>query len=216
MKKTKTVIYIVRHGESVGNLNKICLGHTDLGLTEKGEKQAKATALALKNVEFAAIYSSDLCRAINTALPHAELRGISIEKTPNLRELYFGEWENRSVDWIKENYGELFTVGWRQIFGDFTPPGGEYVPHMAERMAEELKNIAREYSGANILVTSHAAAIRALWGKISGFEPKEWGAANPYPTNASYSIIEFDGDRLIPVKYSSDEHLEELATPLLS
>lgn len=214
MNDRKTTIYLVRHGESVGNLNKICLGHTDLGLTEKGEKQAKMTALELKNVHFAAIYSSDLVRAVKTAQPHAEIRGLNVVKTPMLRELYFGEWENKAVDWIKDTYGDMFTVGWRVIFGDFTPPGGEYVPHMAERVAEELKNIARMHKGENILVTSHAAAIRALWGKISGFEPCDWGKAHPYPTNASYSVIEFEEETLIPIRYSIDSHLSEIASPL--
>ena len=63
-----TMIFIIRHGESVGNLHKICLGHTDLGLTDRGREQAASTANALKDVNFEAIYSSELIRAIETAL----------------------------------------------------------------------------------------------------------------------------------------------------
>ena len=83
---------------------------------------------------------------------------------------------------------------------------------MADRMVRGLKKIALEHPGETILLTSHAAAIRALWGKISGHEPYEWAEAYPFPTNASYSVLEYDGERLVPVSYSNDSHLGELVT----
>ena len=210
--ENKTTIYLVRHGESVGNLNRICLGHTDLDLTELGHEQAKCTADALAGVEISAIYSSDLIRAVHTAEPHALKRGVKIAKSADFRELFFGDWENASVLMLKERFHDQFMIGWRQNFGTFTAPNGESVVEMAERMAFGLEKIAKEHPGEKILVTSHAAAIRALWGKISGREPSEWADAYPFPTNASYSILEYNGDALVPVSYSNDEHLGDLVT----
>ena len=207
-----TRIYLIRHGESVGNLHRICLGHTDLDLTDLGREQAKKTAEALSEIDFAAIYSSDLQRAVHTAEPHAQKRGKPVAKSEFFRELYFGDWENASVLYLKEHHHEEFVIGWRQNFGTFTAPNGESVVDMAERMAVGLKNIVREHVGENILVASHAAAIRALWGKISGLEPHEWADAYPFPTNASYSVIEYDNGVLKPVSYSNDSHLGELVT----
>ena len=92
-----TKIYLIRHGESVGNLHRICLGHTDLDLTDLGHEQAKKTAEALADVDFDAVYSSDLIRAVHTAEPHALKRAKSVEKSELFRELYFGDWENASV-----------------------------------------------------------------------------------------------------------------------
>jgi len=207
-----TRIYLIRHGESVGNLNRICLGHTDLDLTDLGYEQAEKTAEALKNIDFSAIYSSDLIRAVHTAEPHAQFRGLKINKDIAFRELYFGDWENASVLWLKEEHHDEFMIGWRANFGTFTAPNGESVIQMAERMASGLENIAREHVGENILVASHAAAIRALWGKISGFKPAEWADAFPFPTNASFSVIEYDGTDLKPISYSNDEHLGDLVT----
>ena len=207
-----TKIYLVRHGESIGNLHRICLGHTNLDLTELGLKQAMCTANALSDVNFAAIYSSDLIRAVHTAEPHANMRGLEVCTSDKLRELFFGEWENTSVVYLKEEHHDEFMIGWRQNFGTFTAPNGESVVNMAERMAEELKNIARTHVGCNILVTSHAAAIRALWGKISGYKPSEWADAYPFPTNASYSVLEYENGDLRPISYSNDAHLGELIT----
>lgn len=207
-----TKIYLIRHGESVGNLHRICLGHTDLDLTDLGLKQAEKTADALSDVDFAAIYSSDLIRAVHTAEPNAIKRGLKVNTSDNFRELYFGDWENASVLYLKERHHEEFMIGWRQNFGTFIAPNGESVVNMAERMAEGLKNIASAHVGKNILVASHAAAIRALWGKISGLEPHEWAEAYPFPTNASYSILECQNGVLKPVSYSNDEHLGDLVT----
>ena len=208
----KTKIYIVRHGESVGNLHRLCLGHTDLDLTELGLMQAEKTAEALADVNFSAIYSSDLIRAVHTAEPHAVKRELEINKNAAFRELYFGNWENASVLMLKERFHEEFMIGWRQNFGTFVAPEGESVVEMAERMVAGLKKIAKEHPGEIILVTSHAAAIRALWGKISGYEPQEWAEAYPFPTNASYSVLESDGDAVTPISYSNDAHLGELVT----
>ena len=210
--KKLTKIYVIRHGESVGNLHRICLGHTDLDLTDLGLKQAECTAEALSEVKFDAIYSSDLIRAVHTAEPHAKIRGLEVKTSDNFRELYFGEWENASVAYLKEEHHEEFMIGWRQNFGTFTAPDGESVVHMAERMAEGLKNIARTHVGGIILVASHAAAIRALWGKISGYKPSEWADAYPFPTNASYSVLECENGVLKPVSYSNDGHLGDLVT----
>ena len=208
----KTLIYIIRHGESVGNLHRICLGHTDLDLTELGHMQAKTTTEALSDIRFDAIYSSDLIRAVHTAEPHAQLRGLEINKNEAFRELYFGNWENASVLMLKEKFHDEFMIGWRANFGTFVAPEGESVVAMAERMAEGVKEAAKKHPGGTILVTSHAAAIRALWGKISGHEPHEWADAYPFPTNASYSVIELDGEELKPLSYSNDSHLGELVT----
>ncbi len=211
-KLNKTTVYIIRHGESVGNLHRICLGHTDLDLTDLGMRQAEKTAEALKNVDFSAIYSSDLIRAVHTAEPHARSRSLAINTCEDFRELYFGEWESASVEYLKQERRDEFMIGWRQNFGTFTAPGGESVVAMAERMARGVEKIAQEHPGQIILITSHAAAIRALWGKISRLEPSEWADAYPFPTNASYSVLEFDGGVLKPVSYSNDSHLGELVT----
>ena len=208
----KCTVYIIRHGESVGNLNRICLGHTNLDLTDLGLSQAKKTAEALSDIEFSAIYSSDLIRAVHTAEPHAHIRNLEIGTDSSFRELYFGNWENASVLMLKEKFHDEFMIGWRANFGTFTAPEGESVVAMAQRMLDGVKKIAALHPGKTILVASHAAAIRALWGKISGFTSSEWAGAFPFPTNASYSVLEVEGDTVTPVSYSNDSHLGELVT----
>lgn len=203
----KTVIYMVRHGESLGNATRTILGHTDLGLSERGYLQARLCANAIAGVKFDKIYSSDLLRAYQTALPHGELRGMEIIRDRGLREIYFGKWENVCVDDLLGC--EAFTVGWRQHFGTFTPPEGEAVTALADRIERRVIEIARENEGKTLLLVSHAAAIRSLFGKLSGYTPDEWCEAFAFPTNASYSILEYDKDKLVPREYSCDSHISE-------
>lgn len=203
-----TKFIIERHGESLGNAKRIYLGHTDLDLSEKGKLQAKITAEHLKAEQIDAIYSSDLIRAHNTALPHAEIRKMSITDSPELREIYIGDWEGKPIKELTELHYEEFINGWHNNFGTFVCPNGEGVLAAAHRFKNKLLQIARENEGKTVLITSHAAIIRSFWCLISGTEPKVFASAFPFPTNASYSTAEFDGERLIPLEYSHDAHLK--------
>ena len=205
----KTTIYLVRHGQSIGNLKRLYLGHTDLDLSELGHRQAKMTADHLARVNFSRIYSSDLKRAYSTAVPHAKMRGMDIIPSENLRELYLGDWEGRDVDELIKNESELFIEGWQKKFGTFSIPNGEVVWQGGQRFASEVEKIAKAHVGETVLITAHAAVIRVFWGIISGIKPEELADAIKFPTNASYSIAEYDGKRITPVKYSVDGHITE-------
>lgn len=207
-----TKIIIVRHGESLGNLNHIMLGHTNIDLAPRGYVQADAAAEYLKNEQIDAIYSSDLIRAYNTALPHAKMRNLDITTSRELRECYVGDWENVPLDEIVEKWPDLFFEGWRKSFGTFRIPGGESVQEAATRFYNEVLRIAKENVGKTVLITAHAAVIRGFWGKITKTPPELLAVTYPYPTNASCSFIWYDGEDLIPLNYSVDEHLSEIGT----
>jgi len=201
-------IILIRHGQSIGNLKRIYLGHTDLGLSELGVEQAEKAARYFKDEKISAIYSSDLKRAYNTAVPHTKYHNLPIIATEELREIYMGLWEGVPIDTIREKWQEKFDIEWRLKFGESTPPEGEKVTDAAKRIYEKLLSIAKSHEG-KILVTTHAALIRALWGYINGLEPCDWGESYFFPANASASYVGFDGEKLIPIKFSFDDYLSE-------
>ena len=84
--KYKTRLFLVRHGESIGNAQRCFLGHTDLDLTEYGYRQAKCTADFLSDIRIDEVYSSSLIRAYNTALPNAAMRSLTVKRSDMLRE----------------------------------------------------------------------------------------------------------------------------------
>ena len=201
-----TEFIIIRHGESLANLNKIYAGHTDFELSELGFKQAEAAAEYFKDTKVSAIYSSDLKRAYSTALAHAKAHSLPVNKTTDLREVYMGKWENLPITEMIEKWEYEFNVEWKQRFGDTCPPDGEPVLHAGKRMHDKLIEIANKENGT-VIITAHAAVIRAFWCYFQGVEPKKWAEFAPFPSNASASTISFDGKKFTPIRYSFDEYL---------
>ena len=208
----KTTFYIVRHGQSIGNLRLMFLGHTDMDLSDLGREQADVTCKRLADVDFALIASSDLIRAYNTALPHAKARGVEVYTDERFRELYCGEWEGMFVTDIKEKYGELYTDEWVHHFGIFEMPKGESMPDCVKRMTDGCIELAERYPDGNILIASHGGTIRGFYASVLGIEPSEVGDKLGWATNASYSIVEYDGEKFTPVAYSVDDHLEGITS----
>ncbi len=209
--ETKTKIILIRHGQSVGNATKTILGHTDLDLSELGYKQAEVTANELKNEKIDLIYSSDLKRAYNTALFHANLRNLEVKTSQNLREVYLGAWEGQTIDSIIAKWGrKAVEVDWLSNFGIFSFPEGEKIMDAGRRFYNEVYKIASENPGNTILIASHAAVIRAFWSIISDIAPEDIAMKLPFASNASYSICYLENDKIIPFEYSIDKHLSEV------
>ena len=92
-------IIMVRHGETQGNIDDKAQGHLDVPLTETGRLQAKAVAQRLSDIEFCAVYSSDLQRALDTAKAITAHRPeLPIRTRTQLREIHFGDYEDMPWD----------------------------------------------------------------------------------------------------------------------
>ncbi len=210
MNKT-TKIILIRHGESLGNANRTILGHTDLDLSPLGYEQANATAEHLKCEKIDVIYSSDLKRALNTALPHAKIRNMDVICSKNLREIYVGDWENMKIDDIIAKWGrEEYEDKWQNNFGTYKFPNGESVIEGGTRFYNEVLRICRENEGKTILIAAHAAVIRSFWAIISHISWENLASTHQFPTNASYSVAYFDGVKITPDSYSNDSHLSDV------
>lgn len=202
-----TKIILIRHGESLGNAVRRLLGHTDLDLSELGYMQAECTARVLADEKIDAVYSSDLLRAYNTALPHAKMRSLQVNGRRALREINIGEWEGMLVSEVKEKFGDMYDKEWLGSFGTFRFPGGESTIEAGERFYSECEQIARENEGKTLLIAAHAAVIRSFFIKVLGIAPEDAAQSLPFPTNASFSEVFFDGESFLAGRFSVDGHL---------
>ena len=204
----RTKIILVRHGQSQGNAKRVLLGHYDLDLTELGFLQARATAEALRDEKIDAVYSSDLKRAMSTAIPHAEMRGMEVIPDERLREVKLGEWENKSVEEIIEECGEeIYMNAWLGNFGTFTFPGGDRVMDRAAIFYNEVKSLCEQNEGKTLLIASHAAAIRGFFGLVRGLCDEDVSTNTVFPSNASYSVLYFEDGKFTEAEFSVDAHL---------
>jgi len=173
-------LYLMRHGQTNGNLHNLAHGVTDEPLNDTGRAQAAKAANALSSVAFSHAYCSDLRRASETArivlggggwgdrLPLAD---------PVLREQDFGPWEAREVRDIK---AELAAKGIQDAFYRHLPEGAETVDQMKRRLkvffeglCEAMRSEAKD--DTSVLVVSHGLAILTLFDHMSTL------CANPPP-----------------------------------
>ena len=96
-----TTLYLVRHGETVDNVNQIMQGQTQGELNENGIRQAKEVSEAWKDRPIDVVIASDLKRSIDTALIIAEPHGLEVITTPLLRERDWGGFTGRFIPDLK-------------------------------------------------------------------------------------------------------------------
>ena len=208
----KTTIYLVRHGQSVGNLRDQFIGHTDIELTDLGRQQARLAAQYLKDLPVDAIYSSDLMRAYETALETAKLKNMQVVKTAGMREIYGGEWERKVFPTLRETHSADFAV-WCDDFGNARCTGGESVQELQSRIVNEVRRIAEENPGKAVMIFCHATPIRVFRAHCDGASPEAMGTI-PWATNASVTHAEYEDGQFRLVAYSIDHFLGSLVTAL--
>lgn len=149
-------IYLVRHGESTGNLNRTFCGHTDVELTPNGVIQAQNMAKLFENINVEKIYSSPLKRAYNTANEISKIKNIEIEVNDLLKEINFGVFEGLKWDEIEEKYPEEVK---KSIVNNinFEYKNGENFNDVFKRVSKFFENYTD-----NSIIVAHGALIRII------------------------------------------------------
>ncbi len=163
-------LYLVRHGETIWNTQKIIQGWHDSPLTKRGIQQAQETAKNLKKVQFNQVFSSDLLRAQRTAEIIAADHDLTIKTTRMLREVAMGPFEGKKADYFRQSLRK--SLDYRASLPNDEQM--EYRPHpeiesfgeTASRTLTFLRQTALAYLGKNVLIVSHSAVIRATLVKL--------------------------------------------------
>lgn len=206
-----TRLVITRHGQSIANAEYRFAGHSDFDLSELGHRQAERTAdYICANEKIDIIYSSDLKRAYNTAVPTAKRLGMEIIPTEELREIFAGEWEGRTTMELAEVYPEDFGV-WKNDYANSRCTGGESTAEVYRRVVKTVSRIAEEHDGQTVMLSTHATLVRALSAYSQGLDETRVGEI-PFTHNASVNIFIYDNGRLIPEKLDIIEHLGDIVT----
>ena len=205
----KTKIYLVRHTQTVGNIEKRLSGRTDFELTLDGKKYVEKLTNRLKNIKFDKAYSSISGRAIKTIEPICKLQGLEIEKTDKLCEMDFGiydglKWEevNKINPKIKQTQDEI-----NEIAGI---PDQESTEEVANRMFSFIRTVSIQNTGKVILMSSHGVAIEAFIRKVNHEKFSENKEANSQK-NTAINIIEYDieKDNFEVILLNDFSHLKE-------
>ena len=208
-----TKFYIIRHGESLGNHQNLFLGHTDLGLTERGHAQAELTGEYLKDVPIDAFYSSDLKRAYETCKHISDKKGMDITTHKGLREIFAGEWEAKVFNSLLDTY-PAFKV-WLDDMPNARCDGGESVRELKDRVEKAFVEIAEANPGKTVCVVSHATPIRVMCTAFRGV-PLEEIDDIPWVPNSSVTEVIYDNGNWTLIREGYKEHTGDISTELPS
>jgi broad specificity phosphatase PhoE len=191
-----TTFLLIRHAvcDPVG---RSVAGRTPgIHLNEVGHRQAAALAARLSTLQVAAVWSSPLERALETAQPLAGVLGLRVIQDARLNEMDFGDWTGRTLT-------ELEGVsGWR----DFNErrsstriPNGEIMGEVVSRSLAALEEVRRtpELTGRLVALVSHGDVLRSLIAHCIGMDPNAIHRIEIAPASVSILVSEADYWRLL-------------------
>ncbi|MGB3353489.1 MAG: bifunctional RNase H/acid phosphatase [Mycobacterium sp.] len=160
-KGAPTRMFLLRHGQTELSVQRRYSGHGNPALTDLGRRQAAAAAEYLGNKGgIAAVVSSPLQRAYDTASAAAKALGLDVLVDDELIETDFGAWEGLSFSEAAERDPELHTTWLRDT--SVPPPDGESFDAVAARVGNAQKRLIAEHAGQSVLVVSHVTPIKTL------------------------------------------------------
>lgn len=162
-------LLLVRHGETVGNLEQIAHGQTESPLNDRGIEQAKHTAEMLRDWKRAyhRVYTSPLSRAQHTGRHIADALSLPVDQHEHLKEGHLGDWE-------EVTYQELEDFGFARHSirnDDFDGHNGESPNKLGQRMVGAIDELRLRHPEENLILVSHGAAIAHFIARLLGTRP---------------------------------------------
>ncbi|WP_067972046.1 histidine phosphatase family protein [Nocardiopsis trehalosi] len=193
---TTTVVHLLRHGE-VHNPEGILYGRLpEFHLSETGVRMAELASEWLSGRDIAAVYSSPLDRAKETAMPVADGFGLSIRLDERLIEA-----ANRFQGMALSSRSMTDVHVMRRLYNPFLPSWGEPYTDIVQRMVDVIKLVRKEAWGREAVCVSHQLPI---WMARRAAERKRlWHRPDRRQCNlASITTLAFEDHRLVSVGYS--------------
>ena len=185
-------IYLIRHGETTWNREKRLQGHLDIGLNDRGYWQADRLGEYLASRSIAAVISSDLSRAVDTAKAVARHHDVTLQYDQRLRERHYGLMQGLSHEEIAEQHPRNH-LAWKNREIHFQPASGESLQQFYDRVIESAIFWARQYQNQDIAMVAHGGVLDCLNRAATG---KTLEVARDFEIlNASLNTLNFSDDR---------------------
>ena len=200
-----TRIIAIRHGETAWNVDTRIQGQTDIGLNDKGHWQARQAAAALAHEPIAAIYTSDLSRAHDTARAIAQVQGLTPQTERGLRERAFGIFEKRTWAEIESLWPDDARQ-WRERVPEWAPAEGESLLALRERIQHLTHALAARHVGEQIVFVAHGGVMDILYRLATQQAlqaPRTWTLGN-----ANINRLLWSPEGLSLVGWGDARHLE--------
>ncbi|QUY44297.1 histidine phosphatase family protein [Acaryochloris marina] len=209
-------VYFLRHGETPFSISGGFCGELDLELTDPGKAMAEEFARAYAHMPWQAIFTSPMKRTAATAAPLCKALGMEPQVRAGLREMSFGDWEEKARDEVKSQYLEDYIRWMTEPAWNSPPGGGETAVEVANRAMSVMAEIEDTCSNGPVLVVSHKTTIRIILCQLLGIDLGRYRDRIDCLAG-SISIVKFDEhgpllQRLGDRAYMSDALQERLGT----
>ena len=169
-------LVLVRHGQSLWNLENRFTGWVDVPLTAEGEAEARRAGERLGDLDLDIAYTSRLRRANHTLdlMLEASGRTMPIIYDEALNERHYGDLQGLNKDQTREEHGEEQVHVWRRSFAT-PPPNGESLEMTCERTLPFFRRavLGDIAQGKNVLVVAHGNSNRAMVMQLDGLTEDE-------------------------------------------
>ena len=162
-------LYFLRHGETIYSKRGGYCGDLDPELTSEGAQMARAFADVYRLIAWTGVYLSPMKRTITTAKPLCDALGLEMQLRDGLKEIRYGKWEDKSVDFVKQHYWDDY-MRWLAEPAWNPPTGGETSVEVSSRASLVIEEIQEKYATGNVLVVSHKATMRILLCSLLGID----------------------------------------------
>ena len=205
-----TEIILARHGETEWNVGVRYRGRIDVNLNELGVTQGKLLGVHLSRLKIAAIYSSPLNRALDTANILARYQHVDVQVTDGLVDFDYGEWQGLSDLAVRKLYPALHRE-WLASPHLVTMPGGESLADVRERAVGVVKDVVWWHSGSVALV-SHRVVNKVLICSLLGLDNSRfWDIRMDV---GAITTFEYVKGRFILTKHNETSYLGATRNPL--
>ncbi len=200
-------LIVVRHGETLYNMQERFTGQSDVPLSALGINQTTALGKHLATETLDVIVASDLQRARATAQAIASYHKLPVEEDADLREIAFGTWEGATYAEILAHDADL-VERWQADPTIHAPPGGETVTQLHRRVVRALERWRAQYSQETVLWAVHGGVIEVLLCHLLAVDLKcRWQFRHD---NASITEIDLSCVGATVVRLNETTHLDEL------
>ncbi len=195
-------LYLVRHGQSIWNLQNRFTGWVDISLSRQGVVEAQQAAALLAGEHFDVAFTSALLRAQDTLyeilkqnlfceqyvrvhekssawyehfIPaEGDANELCIYVSEKLNERYYGDLQGLDKEWARKEFGEQQVHLWRRSY-DIPPPNGESLKMTAERTIPyyQEKIVPHLRNGERVLVSAHGNSLRSIVMHIEQMTPQQ-------------------------------------------
>ena len=200
MTATTTNLLLIRHGlTDYVTAHRMPGWQRGIHLNDEGHAQAAALARRLAGVNLAAVYSSPLERAVETAAPLSDARGLSVSLLDALIDLNPGDWTDRLA---KDLAQEALWASIQAHPGEARLPGGESFQECQARMVDALSAILGRHPGQTVAVVSHADPIKMVVAHFLGLPLDLFRRLSVSPASVTVLAFEPTGPCLICLNYT--------------